>query len=75
MPYAGNNTVVKWVRHNKCMHYTPSAASPPVAAAVFTRAADAVQHLKTLYQQQIAHLRSAMQTYVEGQDFAHPVRA
>lgn len=59
------------------MHYTPSPAtsSSTAATAVFTHARDAIQHLQTLYQQQIQHLRGAMQAYVEGQDFPRVVRA
>ena len=43
--------------------------------ATFTHAAEAVHQLQTLYQEQIEHLRSAMQAYVEGQDFPQVVRA
>ena len=52
-----------------------SAASHPATTVVFSRAHDAIAHLQTLYLQQIQHLRQAMQAYVEGHDFAHPVRA
>ncbi len=58
------------------MHYTPPfAAAQASAPTVFSQPADAVRHLQTLYQQQIGHLRQAMQSFVEGQDFAHAVHA
>ena len=58
------------------MAHTPvsyfTLASEPT---VFARAQDALAQLQRLYQQQIDHLRKAMQAYVEGQDFPQPVRA
>ncbi|MGE8397802.1 MAG: AMP nucleosidase, partial [Comamonas sp.] len=58
------------------MTHTPLQAHPHTAAmAVFSQAQDAVEHLQTLYRQQIERLRSAMRAYVEGQALEHPVRA
>ncbi|MGN1057045.1 MAG: AMP nucleosidase, partial [Comamonas sp.] len=53
----------------------PQPQTPSHRSVRFSEAADALRHLQTLYQQQIAHLRSAMQAYVEGPAPAQPVHA
>ena len=41
----------------------------------FSEAHDALAHLQTLYRQQIQHLRTAMQAYVDGHELTAPARA
>lgn len=75
MQGCGNSNITAHTPPTELTMQTTGIAPSYADFLQFTEASDALAHIQALYQQQIQHLREAMQAYVHGHDFAAPVHA